>query len=108
MLGHLTTHQKKLFQPLHHHQYVPTVDCSTTGENASSSSGHKSSNDVKMHKILIAGDELTAARARGAKKHMANALTPMERLEGLVPTNADWHSKAALLGVSMTITACNC
>lgn len=34
---------------------------------------------------------------------MANALTPVERLEGLVPVAEDWHTKASLLGVS----ACN-
>ena len=48
----------------------------------------------QFYKILVGGDQLTAARARSSKKHMINANTPQVRLEGLVPMVEDWHSKA--------------
>ena len=80
----------------HLHQYVPTVDSSED----MASSEYKSSESVKYHKILFGGDQLTAARARSSKMHMANGQTPDERLEGLIPMAEDWHSKACLLGVS--------
>lgn len=80
----------------HLHQYVPTVDRAPDMP----STQYKPSECVNFHRILVGGDQLTAARARSAKKHMANALTPAGRLEGLVPMAEDWHTKAALLGVS--------
>lgn len=79
----------------HLHQYVPTV------VSTDDTSEYKPSNQVKFHKILIGGDQLTAARTRSSQRHMANALTPAGRLEGLVPMAEDWHTKACLLGVSM-------
>ena len=54
-----------------------------------------------MHRILIGGDQLTAARARSAQKAKLNAQTPSKRLEGLVSVVEDWHTKANLLGVSI-------
>lgn len=79
----------------HLHQYVPSVDLSEGSE-----SGYKTSENVRFHEILIGGDQLTAARARSSKLHMANGKTPSERLEGLIPVAEDWHTKACLLGVS--------
>lgn len=78
----------------HLHQYVPSI------VSDDSESIYKSSSDVQFHKIFIGGDQLTAARARHAKKHMMNAHTPQARLEGLEPMIEDWHTKACLLGVS--------
>ena len=49
--------------------------------------------------IIIAGDQLTAARARGAKKAKVNSDSPTSRFEGLIPAATDWHTKQALLGV---------
>ena len=49
--------------------------------------------------IFVGGDQLTAARARGAQKAKVNALTPKSRLEGLVPAVEDWHTKVTLLTV---------
>ena len=78
------------------HQYVPTV------KHCDNSSGSQfiPSDQVQFHSILVGGDQLTAARARGAIKHMMNALTPAARLEGLILVTEDWHTKVALLGVS--------
>ena len=80
----------------HLHQYVPAMDYAANRP----STEYKSSDCVHYHRILMGGDQLTAARARSSQKHMANALTPDERLEGLIPMVEDWHTKAALLGVS--------
>ena len=39
----------------------------------------------RAHMIQFAGDQKTAARARGAQLAKVNATTPSERLVGLVP-----------------------
>ena len=49
--------------------------------------------------IIVAGDQLTAARARGAKKAKCNSGSPTSRFEGLIPSATDWHTKQSLLGV---------
>ncbi len=53
----------------------------------------------RMHKVIIGGDQMTAARAKSAIKAKLNGETPSKRLEGLIPTLEDWHTKANLLGV---------
>ena len=53
-----------------------------------------------MYCCVYIGDQKTAARARGAQKAKVNALTPSERLIGLIPVVADWHTKVKLLDVS--------
>lgn len=55
------------------------------------------------HMIQFAGDQKTAARARGAQLAKVNAATPSGRLMGLVPAVADWHTKVKLLDVSVVI-----
>ena len=55
------------------------------------------------HVIQFAGDQKTAARARGAQLAKVNAATPSGRLMGLVPAVADWHTKVKLLDVSVVI-----
>lgn len=51
------------------------------------------------HHILLRGDQLTAARARGAQGQRENGNTAERRLEGLIPTLEDWHSQLILLCV---------
>ena len=81
------------------HQYVPKVeyteDCfiSDIGETVQVPSAF-------LHPILIGGDQLTAARGRGAKKAKVHADSPTSRLEGLIPVAEDWHTKVTLLQVS--------
>ena len=53
------------------------------------------------HPIVFAGDQKTAARARGAQKAKVNAVSPSSRPAGLVPIVADWHTKVKLLDVSL-------
>ena len=84
----------------HLHQYVPTV---TYMDNISISDEEESVLQVPhaiFHKILFGGDQLTAARARGAQKIRMNSISPKTRLEGLIPCTEDWHTKLNLLGVN--------
>ena len=41
--------------------------------------------DAVLHPLLFGGDQLTAARARGAKRIKMNGISPITRLEGLIP-----------------------
>ena len=81
------------------HEYVPKVeyteDCfiSSIGETVQVPGAF-------LHPILIGGDQLTAARGRGAKKAKVNEDSPTSRLEGLIPVAEDWHTKVTLLQVS--------
>ena len=68
------------------HTYVPTTDTTPT------SPGHIA--------VLFGGDQLTAARARGAKRAVMNGATFQKRLEGIYPVAEDWHAKMNFLDVS--------
>ena len=79
-------------------QYVPIVETSEEVHVA------RLNEKVKVLKarsfpIVVAGDQLTAARGRGAKKAKLNSDSPTSRLESLVPAASDWHTKQTLLGV---------
>lgn len=84
----------------HLHQYVPAVEYTrqcfipTTDETVEVP-------QVKFHGVLFGGDQLTVARARGAKKIRVNSLSRITRLEGLIPCAEDWHTKLNLLGVML-------
>ena len=53
-----------------------------------------------INPLLFGGDQLTAARARSAKKAKVNSIKAQTRLDGLVPVAEDWHTKLNLLTVS--------
>ena len=53
----------------------------------------------ESHQILFGGDQLTVARARSAKRNMANGDSGLSRLEGFIPVVEDWHSQLTLLSV---------
>jgi len=55
---------------------------------------------MTLRRMLITGDQLTAARARGVKRDRANSLSAASRFDGLVPTAADFHVLLNLLDVS--------
>ena len=83
----------------HVHQYVPVteyerevqVDNDTTVQQIHS----------KVHKILFGGDQLTAARIRGAQAAKCNSVTCAKRFDGLIPVIEDWHTKVVLLEVCL-------
>ena len=83
----------------HHNEYVPLVEkeISTEIETLNAQVKLKAS---EIHCILFGGDQLTAARARSAKRHVANADSDTGKLHGLIPVTEDWHTKMSLLLVS--------
>jgi len=50
-----------------------------------------------MVQILLFGDQLTVARARGAARLRDDDTTALHRLEGCYPAVADWHARMCLL-----------
>ena len=93
------------------HTHVPTEDYTEQCFIPSSDSTVQVLKGV-FHPIIIGGDQLTASRARGAKKAKVHADSPVSRLEGLIPVAEDWHTKLNLLEVRafvfspVAITAC--
>lgn len=60
--------------------------------------------DQECYTILLGGDQLSVARARGAQKIRSNSATKRDRLDGLLPVAEDWHAKLCLLEVSVQCT----
>ena len=84
----------------HLHQYVPTIH----GEERADIPGtedHITLQVDEFHHILMGGDQLTVARARGAQRTRENSESASECLQGLIPVVEDWHAKQCLMGVSM-------
>ena len=84
----------------HMHQYVPIIE----HENQRHLTTNNVTVDVTehssvLHQLLFGGDQLTAARIRGAKQAKCNSITAAKRLDGLVPVIEDWHTKVVLLEV---------
>lgn len=81
----------------HLHQYIPSVPFVTkstleTGEVVEEEKAN-------IRRIIIGGDQLTAARIRSGQRAKQNAESPVRRLEGIIPAAEDWHTKANFLGV---------
>ena len=55
--------------------------------------------NVDFLPILMGGDQLTAARARGAKSLRSSHDNAKGRLEGLLPVVEDWHARLTLAKV---------
>ena len=55
--------------------------------------------DSRMVQILLFGDQLTTARARGAIALRDDDTSALHQLEGIVPCVADWHARMCLLQV---------
>ena len=70
----------------HLQQYVP---CRPTADKK---------DDVFLT-CIAGGDQLTAARARGAKLIRENTLQSRYQLKGLLPAAEDWHAKVCLMEV---------
>lgn len=81
----------------HLHRYVPEDvyedECTVDGEAVTVLK-------ASLYPILFGGDQLTAARARSAKKAKINSVKPSARFDGLVPVAEDWHTKLNFLAVS--------
>ena len=59
--------------------------------------------DTHFFKLLLGGDQLTAARVRGTQALQVTQDRACDRLQGLVPVVEDWHSRMALVDVSVFI-----
>lgn len=81
-----------------HTSYVPTKQCDQTYAKEGSNNDIIIP-DAKIHPILFGGDQLTATRARGAKKAKVNSVDPSLRFDGLIPVAADWHTRLNFIGV---------
>ena len=55
--------------------------------------------DTSFFTVLLGGDQLTVARARGAQAMRASHDRPSDRLEGIIPVVEDWHSRMTLMRV---------
>lgn len=54
---------------------------------------------ARFSQVILGGDQLTAARIRGAKKAKVSSDVPTIRLEGITPVAEDWHTKMNFMGV---------
>lgn len=78
------------------HKYVPTKsNPPATGDGV-----HM---EEVLETCLFGGDQLTAARARSAKRHQQDSATSAEWLDGLEPVVEDWHTKMCLFEVHKCI-----
>ena len=82
----------------HFHQCVPSI-LETEQAYIPSINSSAAVPTANFHRLLIGGDQLTAARARGVKRHRINSASPSARLDGLIPCAEDWHTQAILLEV---------
>ena len=55
--------------------------------------------DTSFFTLLLGGDQLTVACARGAQAMRASHDRPSDRLEGIIPVVEDWHSWMTLMRV---------
>ena len=78
---------------IHLHQYVPQVVQKEVNDK----------NDTVYkevtHRVMLGGDQLSQARARGALKIKSNSVNPSTRLQGFILTIEDWHAKQTLFEV---------
>ena len=83
----------------HMQQYVPNIDYTDKCFIPSRMEYVDKPSSV-LHNILFGGDQLTAARVRGAQLAMSNSKTAIKRLEGVTPVIEDWHTEVLLYEVS--------
>ena len=79
------------------HQYVPVAEHERQVQVNRETTVVQSHS--KVHRILFGGEQLTAARIRGAQEAKCNSLTSTKRFDGLIPVIEGWHTKVVLLEV---------
>lgn len=81
----------------HVHTYVPSIthcnDLVLPNEDIFED------NRDRFHRILLGGDQLTVARARGSIAVRKDHDSSKQRFDGLLPIVEDWHAKQSLLKV---------
>ena len=83
----------------HVHKYVPIVNISEEEEVTTDQADGAEIPCSLIQQVLFGGDQLTAARARGAQGAKVNSFIPSLRLDGIIPCAEDWHTKMNFLGV---------
>ena len=83
---------------------MPSTDVPCTPEVREYDVGrrHVEVEDFSFMRALFGGDQLTAARARGAAALHATHKDSIERLDSLIPGVEDWHATVALAKVRFT------
>ena len=81
------------------HDYVPSV---TQHTSLLLPDGSVWEDDNQFfHRILMGGDQLTVARARGSISIREDHDSNVQRLDGIIPVVEDWHAKQCLLKVQL-------
>ena len=57
--------------------------------------------NTQFSQVLIGGDQLTSARIRGTQANRVTQDMAIDRLQGLLAVTEDWHSRMALIKVSL-------
>ena len=82
----------------HIHQFVPVIEHERQVDVGDGRTVTQPTST--LYSLLFGGDQLTAARVRGAKQGRCNSVTASNRFEGLIPVIEDWHTKVIVLEVS--------
>ncbi len=84
-----------------HEKYVPTMP--SDGNTILPDGSSLSFDDTHFHNILVGGDQLTVARARGATSLRSSHDKPLQRLDGIAPVVEDWHARMTLMKVNIIL-----
>jgi len=80
------------------HKYVPAKSYEVT-TNLIDEGEEIVQREYNFHAIACTGDQLTVARHRTAKAVRHHSEDELDRLEGLIPSVEDWHTKQLLVKV---------
>jgi len=78
-----------------HENYVPTIMSEDIVHLPDQTT--RTLENPQFCKTLLGGDQLTAARVRGATALRLTHQKPAYRLEGVVPVVEDWHARLTLM-----------
>lgn len=84
----------------HFMKFVPMLP--KEGELSLPNGGKLSFDDTEFFKLLFGGDQLTAVRMRGTQALRVTQDRAVDRLQGLIPVAEDWHTRMALVDVSLS------
>lgn len=95
------TNYEEMTQILEHYQsYVPSVNC----EKCIPEIGI--TQDKRFLTVLVGGDYLSVARARGAQIIRSTSDLTKDTLGGILPVAEDWHAKVCFMEVKSSVCSC--
>ena len=77
---------------------VPTLEAEGHKQNLPNGETYDF-DDTSFFPLLLGGDQLTAARIRGAQVVAQTHKKCIDRFEGVVPVIEDWHCRLTLMKV---------